>query len=97
MRPADISWLAGRFDKFEGTYTYDKDDLENAKVNVTIDVASVNTNHDARDAHIREADYLNVAVNPMASFESTGIQVTGEGTGYTWNSNLKRQIQSCSP
>jgi polyisoprenoid-binding protein YceI len=82
MRPANISWLAGRFDKFEGTYTYDKDDLENGKVNVTIDVASINTNHDARDAHIREADYLNFTVNPMASFESTGIQVTGEGTGF---------------
>lgn len=81
VRHVGISWLAGRFDKFDGTYTYDKENMENSKVVVNIDVSSVNTNHAARDEHIREADYLNVEANPTARYESTGIEVTGEGTG----------------
>lgn len=78
VRHVGISWLVGRFDKFDGTYTYDKDNLENSKVAVDIDVSSVNSNHEARDNHIREADYLNVEENPMARFESTQIEVTGD-------------------
>lgn len=78
VRHVGISWLVGRFDKFDGTYTYDKDNIEDSKVSVTIDVSSVNSNHEARDNHIREADYLNVEENPTATFESTRIEVTGD-------------------
>lgn len=78
VRHVGISWLVGRFDKFDGTYTYDKDNIEDSKVSVTIDVASVNSNHERRDEHIREADYLNVEENPTATFESTRIEVTGD-------------------
>ncbi len=78
VKHVGISWLVGRFDKFDGTYTYDKDNIEASKVSVEIDVASVNSNHQRRDEHIREADYLNVEENPTATFESTRIEVTGD-------------------
>jgi polyisoprenoid-binding protein YceI len=81
VKHVGISWLTGRFDKFSGTYTFDDEKPEDSKLSVDIDVSSVNSNHEKRDAHIREADYLNVEVNPMAHFESTGMEVTGEGTG----------------
>ncbi len=76
-----ISWLTGRFDKFEGHYTFDKDKPEASKVSVKIDVRSVNSNHAIRDKHISEADYLNVGQHPTALFESTKIEITGEKTG----------------
>lgn len=76
-----ISWLTGRFDKFEGTFSFDDENPANSKVTVDIDVRTVNSNHETRDAHILEADYLNVEANPMAHFESTSVELTSDTTG----------------
>ena len=81
VRHVGISWLTGRFDKFDGHFTYDKNDLASSKVVVDIDVTSVNTNHEKRDAHISEESYLNVEKNPTAHFESTSVDITGDQTG----------------
>lgn len=81
VRHVGISWLTGRFDKFDGTYNFDENDPAASKVVVDIDVRSVNSNHEARDAHIREENYLNVENNPMAHFESTSVELTGDETG----------------
>lgn len=70
------SWLTGRFDKFSGTYTYDKDDLSNSKVMVEIETKSVNSNHAERDKHLRGDEFLNVKKYPKAKFVSTGISGT---------------------
>ena len=70
------SWLTGRFDDFEGTYVYDKDELSNSRVEVTIDTASVNSNHAERDKHLRSDDFLSVADHPKAVFKSTSISGT---------------------
>ena len=81
VRHVGISWLTGRFDKFDGTFSYDENDLAASKVSVDIEVGSVNSNHETRDNHILEADYLNVEANPIAHFESTSIDLTGDDTG----------------
>lgn len=65
------SWLYGRFDKFNGTFSYDEKQPETAKVEVTIDTSSVNSNHAERDKHLRSDDFLNVAKHPEAKFVST--------------------------
>lgn len=75
VKHVGISWLAGRFDKFDGSYTFDDENPAASKVVVNIDVRSVNSNHEARDKHIRESSYLNVEENPMAKFESTSIAI----------------------
>ena len=75
------SWLAGRFDKFDGRFTFDENNPAASSVTVDIEVGSVNSNHAARDKHISEAGYLNVEEHPMAHFKSTSIEVTGDKTG----------------
>lgn len=65
------SWLLGRFNDFEGSFNYDENAPENASINVTIDTASVDTNHAERDKHLRSDDFLNVDDYPQATFEST--------------------------
>lgn len=65
------SWLYGRFNDFEGSFSYDENAPENASVNVTIDTASVDTNHAERDKHLRGEDFLNVSEFPEATFKST--------------------------
>lgn len=81
VKHVGISWLTGRFDKFDGHFSFDENDPSSGKVVVDIDVRSVNSNHEKRDAHILEADYLNVEENPMAHFESTSIDLTSDNTG----------------
>jgi polyisoprenoid-binding protein YceI len=69
------SVLTGRFDKFEGEFTYDPAKPEASTVNVTIDTTSVNSNHAERDKHLRSADFLNVEKFPKATFVSKSIKL----------------------
>lgn len=64
------SWLVGRFNTFDGEFSYDEAKPEAAKVNVEINTASVDSNHAERDKHLRSQDFLNVDKYPMATFAS---------------------------
>lgn len=74
------SWLWGTFKDFDGGFSFDAAKPEESKVNVTLKTASVDTNHAERDKHLRSDDFLNVAKHPTATFESTSVKSTGEGT-----------------
>ena len=74
------SWLWGTFNDFDGDFSFDAAKPEESKVNVTSKTASVDTNHAERDKHLRSDDFLNVAKHPTATFESTSVKSTGEGT-----------------
>ena len=65
------SWLYGRFDKFSGNFSYDEKKPDDAKVEVTIDTTSVNSNHAERDKHLSSKDFLDVEKFPEAKFVST--------------------------
>ena len=74
------SWLYGTFKDFDGPFSFDAANPEASKVNVTLKTASVDTNHAERDKHIRSADFLNASKHATATFESTSVKSTGEGT-----------------
>ena len=74
------SWLYGTFKDFDGTFSYDAQQPEASKVNVTLRTASLDSNHAERDKHLRSADFLNTSKHPKATFASTGVVSTGEGT-----------------
>ena len=73
------SWLKGRFNDFEGTFTYDEKNLSASNVSVTINTKSVDSNHAERDKHLRSADFLNVSEFPKATFNSTKVVNTDKG------------------
>ncbi len=73
-----FSWVLGRFNRFEGTFHLDEKDTARSSVEVTIDPASVDTNHAERDKHLRSDDFLDVRKFPEASFISTSIELTGK-------------------
>jgi len=75
------SWLIGRFNTFNGTYTVDDSHPEKNHVNVEIDVASLDSNHAERDKHLRSADFFDTATYPKATFVSTGYKDKGFGKG----------------
>ena len=76
-----FSWLAGRFDEFSGSFSFDPANPEASKISVEIVAESVNSNHAKRDKHIRSADFLETDKYPKASFVSTSMKKTGERTG----------------
>ena len=75
-----FSWLYGRFNDFEGRFSYDAENPENSDVELTIDVASIDSNHAERDRHLRGDDFFHVRRFPTATFVSTGFEDHGDGT-----------------
>ncbi len=76
-----FSWLLGRFNRFEGTFHYDAEHPEQNRVEIDIDVASIDTAHAERDKHLRSADFFDVAQFPKARFVSTSFEDRGDGRG----------------
>jgi polyisoprenoid-binding protein YceI len=76
-----FSWLYGRFDTFDGSFTYDENSPEKSSIQMTVQTNSVNTNHAERDKHLRSDDFLNVSDHPTAQFTSSSFTPTTEGHG----------------
>ncbi|MDA8484956.1 YceI family protein [Pseudomonas resinovorans] len=74
------SYIYGTFKDFDGSFSFDEKNPEASKIRVTLKTASVDTNHAERDKHIKSGDFLNVSKNPTATFESTSVKSTGQGT-----------------
>ncbi len=73
------SWLWGRFNDFDGTFSYDEKDKAASKIEVTVNTKSVDSNHAERDKHLRSEDFLNVEKFPEAKFVSTSYTEGSEG------------------
>lgn len=76
-----FSWLLGRFNEFSGSFSYDEEKPEASRVEVSIDPASIDSNHAERDRHLRGEDFLHTSKYPEARFVSTGYTATGEDSG----------------
>lgn len=79
-----ISTVRGRFTKFDGTGETDANDRL-VKASFTIEAASIDTNQEQRDAHLRSADFFDAEKFPTLSFESTSIQQDGTDITITGN------------
>ena len=77
-----VSTTVGRFNSFEGDFSYSEDG-KSGSANFVINTDSIDTNHEARDKHLRSPDFLNVKQFPTLTFKSTsfdGDTLTGELT-----------------
>ena len=75
-----FSWMSGRFNSFTGNYSYDENNPSTAKVEVEIDVASIDSNHAERDKHLRGDKFLDADAFPKASFKSIAFDQAKDGT-----------------
>jgi polyisoprenoid-binding protein YceI len=73
------SWMLGRFNTFDGHFSYDESNPAAATIVVNIDSASVDTNHAERDKHLRGDDFFDVKKFPTAKFESTSFTEMADG------------------
>ena len=72
------SWLTGRFDKFDGKFSYDSANVAASKIEINVDTTSVNSNHADRDKHIKSADFLEISKFSSAKFISTSVVDKGD-------------------
>ena len=72
-----ISKVRGFFRVFDATITA-PEDPSGITVEATVDVASVDTNQEARDQHLRTSDFFLVDQHPTMTFRSTSVEVSGD-------------------
>jgi len=72
--------VPGSFTDFDGVLRFDAANLAGSSLDFTINVTSVNTKNERRDAHLRTADFFEVEKYPSIRFTSSSIEATGENT-----------------
>lgn len=73
-----ISETEGKFSKFDGVVLADKPDFSDAKIDFTIDVNSINTEDEKRDAHLKSPDFFDVAKYPNIVFKGKSLKAVGK-------------------
>lgn len=71
--------IEGSFVGMQGEIMFNASDLANSSFNVCIDAASVNTDNEKRDKHLRNEDFFEVETYPTICFASTSISKTTDG------------------
>lgn len=69
-----VSDVEGSFKTFTATITASKEDFTDAVVELSADVASVNTDNDRRDNHLKAPEYFDAAQHPKLTFKSTSFK-----------------------
>ncbi len=82
-----ISEVDGYFKKFDGKITATKNDLSDAVFEIIIESASISTDLEMRDNHLKSEDMFNVQQFPAITFISTTFNKI-EGNKYSMTGNL---------
>jgi polyisoprenoid-binding protein YceI len=71
--------VRGRFGAVTGTIELDAANPARSSVTAEIDVTSIDTRQEQRDAHLRSADFFDADNFPAITFRSRGVEAAGEG------------------
>lgn len=75
-----VTDVEGNFKIYSGKVQSATQDFSDARVEFTVDVNSINTENEKRDAHLKSDDFFNAEKFPQATFKSTSWKKTGEKT-----------------
>jgi polyisoprenoid-binding protein YceI len=74
------SFIKGRFNAFDGNFSYDSADVTASKIMVNVDTTSLDSNHAERDKHLRSGDFIDAGKYSNAKFVSTSVTDNGNGS-----------------
>ena len=81
-----LTKVRGRFTAYDGAIRI-AERPEDSTVRVEVEMASVTSDHDQRDGHLRSADFFEIDRFPTMTFESTAVRPTG-GEGFALDGTL---------
>jgi polyisoprenoid-binding protein YceI len=85
---AGITNFYGRFNKVDGTWSFDPESPEEASFEFTVDNNSVDTGNSGRDDHLRNPDFFNTRQFPTTTFESTKVEKSSGENMYKLHGDL---------
>ena len=88
-RHAMVTKVRGQFGTFEGTARIDEKDLSASKVELTIQVASIETGSADRDGHLKSGDFFDAETYPTITFSSTEVKRDGSDWAVTGDLTIK--------
>jgi polyisoprenoid-binding protein YceI len=88
-RHAMVTTVRGAFTSFEGTATVDTENPANSKVELAIDVPSIETGVADRDGHLKSADFFDAENFPKITFSSTSVERDGADWAITGDLTIK--------
>ncbi|MEZ5308031.1 MAG: YceI family protein [Pyrinomonadaceae bacterium] len=89
VRHMGLAFVPGFFNKFTGAIMLDSEDVTNSSVDVSIDVASVDTRVEGRNKHLRSADFFDVEKFPTMTFKSKKVAKSGDKLKVTGDFTMK--------
>src|SRR5437764_11472750 len=69
-----VTTVRGQFPKFSSTLNWNKDDPSKSDIELKVDPASINTNNEKRDTHLKSADFFDVQKCPDMTCKSSRIE-----------------------
>jgi polyisoprenoid-binding protein YceI len=73
-----VTTVRGQFPKFSSTLNWNKDDASKSAIELKVDPASINTNNQKRDGHLKSPDFFDVQKCPEMTFKSNRIEKAGD-------------------
>lgn len=74
-----VSKVTGHFKDFNGSFSFDPKNVSAAQATFSIQTASISTDNDKRDTHLKSADFFDVKKFPTITFTSKSVTPNGEG------------------
>jgi polyisoprenoid-binding protein YceI len=91
-----ISDVTGRFKEFEGSIKSSGEDFDGAEVNIVINTASIFTDNEKRDNHLRSGDFFSAEKNPQITFKSSSFKKVSDDkytiTGELTMNGISREV-----
>ncbi len=75
-----FSNVPGAFHEYDASVNFDPQNLDESSIDVTIQVASIDTENEKRDAHLKNEDFFEAETWPTITFVSSEISSTEENT-----------------
>jgi polyisoprenoid-binding protein YceI len=82
-----IAEVTGQFKTFNANVTAGKPDFTDAEIQFTVDIASINTDNEMRDNHLKSDDFFNAEKFPKMTFTGKGLKKVS-GNKYKLSGNL---------
>ncbi|MBP9853738.1 MAG: polyisoprenoid-binding protein [Candidatus Omnitrophica bacterium] len=84
-----VGTTRGSFSDYKGTVVFDPNDFSTFQADVTINAASIDTNNEGRDKHLKGADFFDAEKFPEITFKSTRLEKNGAGAVIVGNLTMK--------